>query len=302
MRGLALVLIIVTASVASAQPGHRAGMHMGGPVLFLGRANGAQVVPRQSSAATATAAIVIDRAQGQLRYDITYNGLERGVATRIGLYNFGAGGNGATVALLCGGGDAPACPERSSARLAGTAALRPGGPLLSEFASGRVYLQIDSGDGRPEIRGQLDANGAMVASRIYLARLAPRAEAGATGEGTAVLSETYLPDDRVAVEYSVTIAGTSGRPEEVALIGVASPGDAAAARYVRSSRLPTALRLFSAAARNGGSFSGNYVVRRSDRSALLADKLRDARQAPALAVRTSRFPNGELVGLFEPVE
>jgi hypothetical protein len=292
----------MTFSVA-AQPPHQPGMQMGGSVLFLGRATGDQVVPRTRSTAAATAAIIIDQAQGQLRYDITFIGLERGPPTRIGLYNFGAGGNGRPVVQLCGGGDLPACPHGVSARLSGaTEALRWSGQLLSEFASGRIYLQIDGGDGRAEIRGQLEANGAMVPNRNYVARLAPRAELGATGEGTAVYSETYLPGGEVMVEYSVTVAGTSGRPEEVALIGVADPQVARSAPFLGAGRLPGPRRPPVAPGRNGGTFNGAYTVRRGDRSALLAERLLLARQAPALAVRTSRFPRGELVGVFVPIE
>jgi hypothetical protein len=287
---------------ASAQPAQHRGMHMGGPVLFLGRASADQVVPRQPSAATATAAIIVDRAAERLRYDITFHGLERGSATHIGLYAFGAGGNGPTVLLLCGGGDAPACPPGPSARLAGaTGALRMTGPTLSDFASGRIYLQVDGGDGRPEIRGQLGANGAMVPSHDYVAQLRPSGEAGATGEGTAVLSETDLPGDRVEVEYSVTVAGTSGQPQDVALVGVASPQESGNARFLSTGRLPNLRRLFGAAARGGGSFSGSYVVRRGS-SAVLAETFLTTHRSPALSVRTSRFPRGELVGLFVPVE
>jgi hypothetical protein len=303
VRTLAILMTCGITFAASAQPSQHMGMHMGGPVLFLGRASADQVVPRQRSAATATAAIIVERVAGRLRYDVTFHGLERGSASRVGLYAFGVGGNGPTVLLLCGGGDAAACPQGPSARLAGvTGALRLTGPTLSDFASGRIYIQVDGGDGRPEIRGQLGANGAMVPSHTYLAQLRPSGEAGATGEGTAVLSETDLPGDRVEVEYSVTVAGTSGQPQDIALVGVASPEESGNARFLSTGRLPNLRRLFGAAARGGGSFSGSYVARRGDASAVLAEALLTTHRSPALSVRTSRFPRGELVGLFVPVE
>jgi CHRD domain-containing protein len=317
MRALAFAIVVAFASIGctptstgappatspgsgATQPPHGGRMHSGGPVLFLGRADGGQVVPHQASGATATAAIIIDRVAQELSYDVTYQGLERGPPSRIALYNFGIGGNGAVVTVLCGPG-AEACPPRPAARLAGMATgLRLPGRLLVEFASGRVYLQIDGGDGRPEIRGQLDANDAMVGHREFVARLAPGPARGAAGEGTAILTETYLPGNRVAVEYSVTVAGTTGTPNAVALVGLAAPADVTAARFTRSGRLLNVRRAVRARA-GGGSFNGSYISSGRDRSPVVNRLIAEAR-TPAVVVRTSRFPNGELAGVFVPVE
>lgn len=297
---LGLAAAAACASWALAQPADHRGMHKGGPGLFLARVGGSEVVPRQGTRATATAAVIVDRTKNMLSYDITFNGLERGPATRIGLYNFGAGGNGPTVAILCGASGASACPNGASARVAGSVSARLTNSLLSEFTSSRIYVQIDSGDGRPEIRGQLFTNGAMVPVRNYVARLGPSSP-GATGEGTAVLFETYLPRDRVAVEYSVTVAGTSGTPDGVGLVGVPHANDGRAARFVKSAGLPNLRRLLSTAARRGGSFNGRYVARRGDRLALFPDKFVQSGQNPAVTVKTSRFPRGELAGVFVPI-
>lgn len=303
MRALTFVAVLMSASMALAQSSHRPRMHSSGPTLFIAQATGGAVVPPQASKATATAAIIVDRAKGSISYDITFNGLERGAASRIGLYNFGAGKNGGTVLLLCGGDGAPACPRRPSARIAADQRkFRMSNALFTEFITRRVYLQIDGGDGRPEIRGQLAFNDAMVPTRNYLAHLVPATAAGATGEGTAVLFETYLPRGQVGVEYSVTVAGTSGTPEAIALVGVSPTEGGGGARFLKSAGLPNARRLLGASARTGGTFSGRYLVRSAGKAAPFPDKLLQASQAPALTVKTSRFPRGELAGLFKAVE
>lgn len=301
MRTLAVAILGALAFSVSAQPSHQPRMHMARAVLFTATANSAQVVPKRPSAATATVGVTIDRTANDLRYDLTYHGLEHGAPTRIALHNFGPGGTGAAVAVLCGQGAAP-CPARPSARLAGAiGTLRLTALIFSEFVSSRVYVEIVGGDGRPEIRGQLTTNGAMVPVRNYLARLAPVPGAAAAGEGTAVLSETYLPRGQVGVQYSVTVAGTSGPPQEASLTGVTRQPDVVA-RFLKSARLPITLRSISARARGGGTFSGRYVARQADRSAVLAVKLLDQDRVPAITVKTGRFPRGELVGVFMPVE
>lgn len=298
MRKSAVALVFLSCPiVVSAQPRPH---HSTGAKLFLARASGAQVVPRQATAASATATLILDFRRRQIRYEITYSGLGRGPATRIALYNFDTGGNGEQVAVLCGRG-ARACPGGSGARMSGTLPTRRwGGPLLAELASGRIYVQVDGG-GRPEIRGQLAANMAMVPSRTYLARLAPSGEPGAAGAGTAVLSETYLPDDRVAVEYHVTVTGTTGTPQAASLVAVRGP-DLAAFRLLRLEPLPNRREGPPARTRDGATFAGGYTVTGPAASPQLVNFMLTNTQRPVLAIKTSRFPNGELFGEFVPVE
>jgi hypothetical protein len=294
-----IALIGLTATVSAPAPAQHAG-HRGRSVLFLVEASADQLPDRDSrSSATATAAVVVDKGGRGLRYDLTYHGLERGPPGRIALYNFARGGVGRTIVILCGAGDR-ACPARPSARLAGELAeFSLPGELLSEFASGRIYLQIDGGDGKPEIRGQLETNGAMVASRNYIAQLAPTgSQAG--GEGTAVISETYLPDGEVAVEYSLTVAGTGGAPESVSLTPQGPGG--AAARFQKSDRMPTAFLSTRDARRAGGTVRGRYVVKARDRAQPVAAAMFAAQRVPSVVVRTSRFPRGELAGALVPVD
>jgi hypothetical protein len=278
--------------------------HGGGAVLFLARAVGGEVAPRAvDTPASATVAVVVSRGSARLTYDLTYHGLTGGAPVRIALHNFGRGGNGPVVALICGAG-AAACPATPSARLAGTlerVALPP--RLLSEFASGRIYVEVDVGEGRPEIRGQLEPNGAMVPMRNFIAPLRPTGNGAATGEGTAVLSETYLPDGKVEVEYSVTVAGTSGEPEAVSVTGVPAAAAPPQMRFLSTGRLPVDSRRFGVRRQGGGSFGGRYVAASpTQKSQLTLDAYFMAARAPALVVRTSRFPEGELAGVFRPVE
>ena len=299
-----VLTFIGLAVMASAAPAQQSGHGHGRTLLLLARADGGEVAPEGvRSAASATAAVLIDRREGRLSYDLTYHGMASGGPSQIALYNSGPGRNGPTVAILCGGGDERRCPQLPAARLSGGLAdLRLPPRLLSEFASGRIYLQIDDANGRPEIRGQVEPNGAMVPVRNYIAQLAPRPGGAATGEGTAVLSEAFLPGGRVAVEYSVTVAGTSGTPEAVSLSGVSQPGDIAAARFLRTRRLPVDREEFGTRARGGGSFSGRYVADSQGEKARLTFTQLVSTGTPAVAVRTSRFPAGELVGVFRPVE
>ncbi len=295
-------LPLIIASAAWGQPaGHMGHGHGGANVLFLAKADSAQVVPVGTSSASATAAFVFSKVDRTFHFDLTYAGLEHSGAQSIGLFNFGIGGNGKMIARICGA-ETIACPVASAARMEGMISrleVRP--TLLSEFASGRVYLQIDGGNGAPEIRGQLNANGAMVPSRSYIAKLVPSDTAGASGEGTAILSETYLPGDRVAVEYSITVAGTSGVPQDAALVGVPQNQSAASIRFLSAGRLAGAEKALNGKTRVG-SFSGTYVVSRSSNKSIFAERLFVAgARTPGIAIRTSRFPKGELTGVFVPV-
>jgi len=291
--------LALVAGLAPAQPSHH-----GRSTLFLVRADARQAGSAAASGASATAAIIIDRHAGTVRYDLTYQGLTAG-PRRIALHNGDRGAEGPEIMTICGDG-AAACPARASARLAGELDGRRLEPrLLSEFASARIYLRAEA-PGRA-IRGQVEPNGAMARVRNYVAPLAPRPGTGGTGEGTAVLSETYLPNGRVDVEYSVTVAGTRGTPTRVT-IGKTPRANLLESMLLRSLRLTTLNRpprvteLPSPRRSGGGSLNGRYTVRSDRDKALftLAPAL-TATQAPVVAVQTDRFPNGELVGVFQPV-
>jgi hypothetical protein len=301
MRAAALILA-ATASLAVAQPAEPG--HGGKAVLFLAQADGAGVAPEPvKTGGSATGAFIVDRGDHGLSFDLTYHGLETGSPSRIALYNSGSGRNGPMVAPICGSGFSP-CPERPAARISGTLGDKVFPPrLLSEFASGRIYLQIDGPQGRAELRGQLEPNGAMVPNRNFIAPLLPRPGSGGTGEGTAVLSETYLPGGRIEVEFSVTVAGTTGEPEAVSLGSAPQASLFRTTRFVAARRLPVEDKGPGTRRRGGGTIAGRYVARTAtEKAQLTVGNLMSAANSPTIAVRTSRIPEGELIGVFRPVE
>lgn len=308
-RQLAAILAILSAActVGAAQDPSRHGMamHHGGTKLFLAQAAANKVHPAGTSSATATGAFLVDPAQPTVSYDLTYHGLENGPPKSIALHNFGEGGNGARIHTICAGDAGRPCPNLASANLTGSWAenTQASAPidtkLLGEFASARVYLEVVGGDGRPEIRGQLEPNGAMVPFRNFVAHLS--SAQGGSGVGTAVLSEAHFADGRVSVFYQVTVAGTSSAPQGVALVGVAAAAPAPP-KFSPKNALPQFKSLPSRAPATGGTLFGQYEVRRDKGDALFATKLFSAGNPEVgISVRTSRFPDGELYGIFKPV-
>lgn len=310
--GRSAVLTIAAASLsvlASAQPtppsktGHG---HGRATTLFLAQLDGAKVVPPGASSATATGAFIVDPGKRTIDYDITFHGLENGPPKSIALHNFGAGANGALIVTICGGAGRP-CPALASANLTGEwdGQGRPelDGNLLGELASGRVYVEIAGGDGKPEIRGQLEPNGAMVPVKNFVAHLTPAPGADARAAGTAVLSEVHYPDGRVEVFYQVTVAGASGTPKGAALVGSPAAGRAAPLKIAPRNTLPKPKLAPSRAPATGGTLTGQYQANRTQRSALLATSLLAAGSRDiSIAVSTNRFPDGELHGVFKQVQ
>jgi hypothetical protein len=171
--------------------------------------------------------------------------------------------------------------------------------LIGEFDSGRIYVEIMGADGKPEIRGQLGQNNAMVHVANYTAQLVPATGAESSGNGTAVVSETYLPGGKVAVFYAVTVANTSGPPLSVGLTGVPP----APARRLSAS-LPGSEIRSAVAPANGGTITGSYEADATRSTPPLASRLlstASANAAPMLVVTTGRFRGGELAGTLVPV-
>jgi hypothetical protein len=278
-----------------------------GTTLFVVRAKSAQLVPPGRSSATATGAFVVDPTKLYIDYDLTYHGLEKGPPKSIALYNFDKGSNGALVHLLCGSGTTP-CPNQPSGNMQGRwdghgpVVLDP--KLLGELASARVYLEIVGGNSQPEIRGQLEPNGAMLPSKNYVAHLAPASRSDAHGVGTAVMSEVYYPDGRVAVFYEVTVAGTKGSPQKAALVTMPPPTDERARppTFKPENALPRARLAPSRQPKSGGTISGDYETRREQRDAVTASRmLRETNTEVGISVATSAFPQGELYGMFRRI-
>jgi hypothetical protein len=221
--------------------------------LLVAQLDAEQVVSQSSSGATGTGAFLLDPVQHMLAYSLTYQGLEAGGANSIALYNFGKGKNGEAVGMLCGTGTQP-CPNGTSASISGRFENADGSALDNTLIGAeRVYVEIVGGNGKPEIRGQL-------------AHLAPAAH----GSGTAIVSETYLPNGKISVFYAATVASTSGAPTNAALVG----GRAPRARVFRARAALPRLNLRTSRDKEmGGSLSGLYEVSSAAPNAFFAARL-----------------------------
>jgi hypothetical protein len=219
---VAVVLAALFADAARAQhEGMQTGMAMPATTLLAAQLDSAQVTGGGSSRASGTGAFLLDPVRRTLAFQLTYQGLESGPARSIALRNFGRGRDGEAVRMLCGDGG-PACPGGSSATLEADVAPDDRRPLdnalIGEFDSERIYVEIVGGDGKPEIRGQLAPNGAMVMVTNYVAHLAPDAGVDSQGAGTAILSETHLPGGRVNVFFAATVSTPAGVVKAAGLV------------------------------------------------------------------------------------
>lgn len=298
---LYLLSALLAGGLAAPAWAQHAAMQMPTNSLFVAQLDPGQVVGGSTSRATGTGAFLLNPIDRTLSYSLTYAGLGSRGAQLIALHNFGRGQNGPVVAILCGPGVQP-CPGGSAATIRGQVEhvqVPPlDNPLIGEFDSGRVYVDIEGADGKPEIRGQLGENGAMVRVSNYTAQLVPASGANAGGSGTAVVSETYLPGGKVAVFYAATIANTSGPPVGMSFTG-APPSPA---RPLAAPPLPRAVVLSASGPSSGGTISGSYQADAASPRTMLASRVTGTpnRQAMAVVI-TNRFRGGELVGNLVPV-
>lgn len=277
------------------------GMAMAANTLFVAQLDAKQVVGGSPSSATGTGAFVLDRKHA-LQFNLTYQGLDT-AAKSIALYNFGKGKNGEAVKVLCGPGAQP-CPTGNAATISGSFERGDSraidNALVGEFDSGRIYVEIAGSDGKPQIRGQLGFNNAMVMVANYTVNLTPIPGVDSKGNGTAVVSETYLPDGKTPVFYAATVAGTSGAPTNASLGGTATPADLA---FSPQAALPQLKVVLSRERQTGGSLSGSYQVNAAAPNALLASRvMRESNGQSGLVIATSRYPKGELYGALVPVQ
>jgi hypothetical protein len=275
------------------------GAGMAANTLFLAQLDPKQVVGGSASSASGTGAFILDKKR-MVQYRLTYQGLDA-PAKSIALYNFGKGRNGKAIKVLCGAGGEP-CPAGNSATISGSFESVDSGAidnaLVGELDSGRVYVEIIGNDDKAQIRGQLEHNGAMVMVANFTANLAPVAGADTKGNGTAVVSETYLPDGKTLVFYAATVAGTTGAPTGASL-GAAPTAGAAPAPPV----LPQLKLNLSRDRQTGGSLSGGYQVDMAAPKAPLASlALRDSNGQSGVVIATGRYPKGELYGVLVPVK
>jgi hypothetical protein len=302
---LTSALLIGSAQFAASQDSGMnmgAGMAMAANTLFVAQLDAKQVVGGSSSSATGTGAFVLDKKHA-VQYNLTYQGLDS-AAKSIALYNFDKGKNGDAIKVLCGPGAQP-CPAGNAGTISGNFERGDSraidNALVGEFDSGRVYVEITGSDGKPQIRGQLDHNGAMVMVMNYTVNLAPLPGVDSKGNGTAVVSETYLPGGKTTVFYAATVADTSGAPTNAALGG--APNPAAAAAFTPQTALPQLKVTLSRDRQTGGSLSGIYQINTAAPNALLASRvLRASNGQSGLVIATSRFPKGELYGALVPIK
>jgi len=303
LRGASILIIAVENLGLAQQPPTHRGMGHGGTSLFVAQMRGSKVVPGNPSSATATGAFMVDPTKKSVTYDLTFHGLENGPPQSIALRNFGEGENGSVLYTLCGS-TGSACPTSTSGNLTGTwdGQGRPAldTNLLGEFASARTYVEIVGGNGRPEIRGQLEANGAMVPVKNFVAHLAGTASRGV---GTAVLSEVHYADGRVGVFYEVSVAGISGAPRSASLTPVSSTDAQGQLKFNSNMILPGLQAIRTRIPATGGTLTGQYETRRSQKGAIFATNfVSSVTPGIAITVSTSRFPGGEISGIFKAVE
>lgn len=298
-------LFYASAGVGQPVEGHPAHKpHHGGTALYLAQLQPEKTVPPARTGATGTGVFIVDPKSRRARYELTFTGLDAAPSS-IAVYNFGAGGNGELVRALCGR-DATPCPADRAGRIDGQwdAAERAGkdASFLRELATGRLYVQVNGPEGKPELRAQLEPNGAMTPVSNFVASLAARDTRESKAVGTAMYSEVQLPNGVVRVLYHVTIAGATSEPTSAAVIPVrggattmSSP--AAIAKF----RLPEAAR--SGAERApGGTLSGSFEIRPGSTTSPFTVMNQREWSPRRLVVSTRRFPEGELVGELVPVQ
>ncbi|HYM99097.1 MAG TPA: CHRD domain-containing protein, partial [Aestuariivirgaceae bacterium] len=114
-----------------------------GTTLYVAALEGQQVVSPVTTKASGTGAFIlkVDGNRNSLGYDLTYQSLLK-PPRRIALRNFGEGGVGRVVHVICGG-DAPACAQQTGTTLKGEWTDRLSPALAREVAVGRIYLEIE---------------------------------------------------------------------------------------------------------------------------------------------------------------
>jgi len=288
-------LLLGTSSSAWAQHVHGSG-ELGHKTLLVAQLAGEQVATGSDSKATGTGAFQIDPVRRTFEFQLTYQGLEHGPPQSIALYNFGRGKVGEPVYVLCVAPTNP-CPRTTSDTIAKRVGRNEGpkidNKLLGEFLSERVYVEIIGSDGTPEIRGQLEPNSNIALVRNYVAKLGPRGGAG-RGGGTAIVSETYLPEGKIAVDYVATVTGVTAAPTTAALGPATRPG--------RQRLLPNTKIRLGRDRNNGGTMKGQYLVNAEAPDAMLPSKPEPGESVAGFVISTVNAPDGAVQGTLVPVE
>ncbi len=224
-RSLCLLLASVMPQIVSAQ------------IHFTSTLYGVQEVPPVVSPATGTGSFELSEDRTELRYFVSYQGMN---ASDAGLHAGAAGVNGALARSL-------AAPTPPSGTFSGVWTSGDASPLTPAFVdsllSGRLYLELKAPGGSSGIRGQLELSTSLhFQAVIDGAHENPPVSTSAGGTGVFVLDET-----RTRLDYWVTYRGLTGalssggelRTGEAGANGpvvhmIASPGDAASATIAGS--------------------------------------------------------------------
>jgi len=295
--------------------------------LFVAALEGQHVVPAVATDASGTGAFTLNGEGGRMAiaYDLTYQALPK-PPRRIVLRNFGEGGVGKVVHVICG--EASPCPQQAGATLKGEwtdrdVALPLTAALAREAAVGRVYAQIEDEAGQGVVRGQITTYDTMLPVQGFIARLRPRSGAASAdaASGTGAFFLAQAPGGGQAMAYQVTIAGTEGAPTKALIVASAAAGPGAAPRAgaplqplveALPQRLPPRMAAEPAPGtgeRKGGTIAGEIAPPRA--GAVILDRHTRTANAPgapagaeklSVIIATEADPNGELIGELTPVE
>jgi CHRD domain len=314
---LALMILCGIGAVSEAQRTAYAQHDGHGATLYVAAIEGQQVVPPVATEATGTGAFTLQGSGNRLslRYDITYQGLAA-PPTRIVLRNFGTGGVGEVVHVVCGG-QAAACPQQPGATLNAEWNDRATPPinaaLAREVVVGRVYVEIEGERGQGLARGQIVTYGSMLPVQGFVTRLRPIGTAAGpdapSGTGAFYLAQTR--DGSEIMAYHLTAAKTDGAPTKALIVSSdasGTPPGAQASPLVEAVPQRVSPRLApdqpaGTRGQRGGTIAGT-VAAPPTRGAGAADlrALASRPQGLNVIVTTDANPAGELVGELVPAE
>jgi hypothetical protein len=313
---LALMILGAAGAISEAQLPAYAQHDGHGATLYVAAIEGQQVVPPVPTEATGTGAFTLQGSGSRfsLRYDITYQGLAA-APTRIVLRNFGAGGVGEVVHVVCGS-PAVQCPQQPSATLNAEWSDRATPPinaaLAREIVVGRVYVEIEDERGQGLARGQILTYDSMLPVQGFVTRLRPTGTAAGpdapSGTGAFYLAQT--PDGEV-MAYHLTAAKTDGTPTKALIVPSDASGTPPGARATplveavpqRVSPRVAPDQPAGTRGQRGGTIAG-AVAAPPTRGADAADlrALASRPQRLNVIVTTDANPAGELVGELVPAE
>jgi hypothetical protein len=292
--------------------------HDHGTALYVAAIEGQHVVPPVTTEASGTGAFILkgDGNRISLGYDLTYQSLPK-PPRRIVLRNFGEGGVGRVVHVVCGG-DEGTCTQQPGATLNGEwtdrhATLPLTAALARELVVGRIYVEVENEAGQGVVRGQIVTYDSMMPVEGFVVRLRPPGGAGGTvaASGTGAF---YLAQSRggsQVIAYHVTATGTDGAPSKALIVRAGTTGlqPGAPPRPLLEAlpqKLPPRVAAEPAAGargQRGGTISGAISAPPAGGAELFEKRLLTTRAEKLnVIIVTDAHPAGELIGELIPVE